>query len=65
LATPHDAAGDIAMGWDLSVCSLQYASHFPRRISPMLPGVFLFVVFGITVVACLAEGPFGKYKRKV
>jgi len=35
------------------------------NLAPMRPDLFLLIVFGITAVACLAEGPFGNYKRKV
>ncbi len=42
-----------------------YVALSALNLAPMRPGVFLFVVLGITAVACLAEGPFGKYKRKV
>jgi hypothetical protein len=42
-----------------------YVALSALNLVPMRPGVFLFVVFGITAVACLAEGPFGKYIRKV
>jgi hypothetical protein len=42
-----------------------YVALSALSLAPMRPGVFLFVVFGITALACLAEGPFGKYKRKV
>jgi hypothetical protein len=42
-----------------------YVALSALNLVPMHPGVFLFVVFGITAVACLAEGPFGKYIRKV
>jgi hypothetical protein len=66
LATPHDAAGNITMLWDLYICSPQYTSHFPHRIwRGCFEAYFCLFVFGITAVACLAEGPFGKYKRKV
>ena len=42
-----------------------YVALSVLSLAPMRPGVFLFVVFAITAVACLAEGPFGKYIRKV
>src|ERR1700722_6607894 len=42
-----------------------YVALSALNLAPMRPGIFLFVVFGITAAACLAEGPFGKYKRKV
>lgn len=42
-----------------------YVALAALSLVPMRPGVFLFVVFGITAFACLAEGPFGKYIRKV
>jgi hypothetical protein len=42
-----------------------YVALSALNLAPMRPGVFLSVVFGITAVACLAEGPFGRYKRKV
>jgi hypothetical protein len=42
-----------------------YVALSASNLAPMRPGVFLCVVLGITVIACLAEGPFGRYKRKV
>jgi len=42
-----------------------YIAFSALNLALMRPGVFLFIVFGITAAACLAEGPFGKYKRKV
>lgn len=42
-----------------------YVALSALNLTPMRPGVFLFVVFGITGVACLAERPFGRYKKKV
>jgi hypothetical protein len=42
-----------------------YVALSALNLAPMRAGVFLFVVFGITAVACLTEGPFGKHKRKV
>jgi hypothetical protein len=42
-----------------------YVALSALNLAPMHPGAFLFVGFGFTAVACLAEGPFGRYKRKV
>lgn len=42
-----------------------YVALSALNLAPMRAGVFLFIVFGITAVACLAEGPFGKYTGKV
>jgi hypothetical protein len=41
-----------------------YVALSTLNLAPMRPGIFLFVVFGITAVACLAEGLFGKYRKK-
>ncbi|MGA8441918.1 MAG: hypothetical protein WB762_01560 [Candidatus Sulfotelmatobacter sp.] len=42
-----------------------YVALSALNLAPMRPGVCLCVVLGITVIACLAEGPFGSYNRKV
>jgi len=35
------------------------------HLAPMRPDAFLCAVFCITALACLAEGPLGRYRRKV
>ncbi len=32
---------------------------------PLRPGIFLLVVFGMAMLGCLAELPFGRYKKSV
>ena len=47
------------------VCLLAalYVALSALNLAPMHPGIFLFVVFGITTLACLAEGPFGEVQE--
>jgi hypothetical protein len=33
------------------------------RLVPMRPGIFLNVILAVAVLACLAEIPFGKYRK--
>ena len=41
-----------------------YVALSAFSLAPMRPGVFLFAVFGVSALACLAEGPLGRYRRK-
>ena len=34
------------------------------NLVPLRPGIFLFVVFAIAMLACLAELPFGRYRKR-
>jgi hypothetical protein len=33
------------------------------KLVPLRPGIFLFVVFAIAMLACLAELPLGRYRK--
>lgn len=35
------------------------------HLVPMQAGIFLNIIFGVAVLACLAEIPLGRYRRKV
>ncbi len=41
-----------------------YVSLATVGLAPMRGGLFLLVVLGITIVACLAERPLGTYRKR-
>jgi hypothetical protein len=40
-----------------------YVALSAVNIVPIRPGIFLLAVFAVTMLACLAEGPFGRYSK--
>lgn len=40
-----------------------YVALAAISLVPLRPGIFLFVVFGVGMLACLAEIPLGRYKK--
>ena len=49
----------------LSLVAALYVALSAFRVVPMQPGVFLNIILGVAVLACLAEIPFGKYRKTV
>jgi hypothetical protein len=49
----------------LLMLAAAYVTLSGFSLLPMQPGIFLNVILGIAVLACLAEIPLGKYRRKV
>ncbi len=40
-----------------------YVALSETSLVPLRPGIFLFVVFAIAMLACLAELPLGRYRK--
>jgi hypothetical protein len=49
----------------LSLLAAVYVILSAFHLVPMQPGMFLNIILGVAVVACLAEIPFGKYRKTV
>ncbi len=47
----------------LSLLAAMYVALSAFHVVPMQPGMFLDTILGVAVLACLAEIPFGKYKK--
>jgi len=47
----------------LALLAAVYVALSAFHIVPMQPGTFLNIILGVTVLACLAEIPFGKYRK--
>ena len=41
-----------------------YVALAAANVVPTRPGVFLLTVFAISILACLAEVPLGKYRKR-
>ncbi len=46
------------------VLAALYVALAAAGLAPLRPGVFLLVVLGITILACLAERPLGTYRKR-
>jgi hypothetical protein len=49
----------------LALLAAVYVALSAFRVVPMQPGTFLNIILGVAVLACLAEIPFGKYRKTV
>ena len=49
----------------LSLLAAVYVALSAFHVVPMRPGTFLNIILGVAVLACLAEIPFGKYRKTV
>jgi hypothetical protein len=49
----------------LALLAAVYVALSAFHVVPMQPGTFLNIILGVAVLACLAEIPFGKYRRTV
>jgi hypothetical protein len=49
----------------LLLLAAAYVTLSGFHLVPMQPGIFLNIIFGVAVLACLAEIPLGRYRRKV
>ncbi len=49
----------------LSLLAAVYVTLSAFNIVPMQPGMFLNIILGVAVLACLAEIPFGRYRKTV
>lgn len=48
----------------LSLLAAVYVALSDFRFVPMQPGIFLDIILAVAVLACLAEIPFGKYRKR-
>lgn len=48
----------------LLLLAAMYVALSAFRVVPMQPGTFLNVILAVAVLACLAEIPFGKYRKR-
>lgn len=49
----------------LALLAAVYVALSAFHVVPMQPGTFLNIILGVAVFACLAEIPFGKYRKTV
>ncbi|MGB6688886.1 MAG: hypothetical protein WBE76_13705 [Terracidiphilus sp.] len=49
----------------LSLLAAVYVALSGFHLVPMQPGIFLDIILAVAALACLAEIPFGKYRRTV
>ena len=49
----------------LSLLAAVYVVLSGFYLVPMQPGIFLDIILAVAVLACLAEIPFGKYRKRV
>jgi hypothetical protein len=49
----------------LSLLAAVYLALSAFHVVPMQPGTFLNIILGVAVLACLAEIPFGRYRKTV
>jgi hypothetical protein len=49
----------------LSLLAALYVALSAFHVVPMQPGKFLNIILGVAILACLAEIPFGKYRKTV
>jgi hypothetical protein len=49
----------------LALIAAVYVALSAFHVVPMQPGPFLNIILGVAVLACLAEIPFGKYRKIV
>jgi|HubBroStandDraft_4_1064222.scaffolds.fasta_scaffold541811_2 hypothetical protein len=49
----------------LALLAAVYVALSAFHVVPLQPGTFLNIILGVAVLACVAEIPFGKYRKTV